>query len=255
MGIMGASGRSDGARSEGASTPLGASVLDNVRRLLASRRGRVIVVVTLLLGLVGAVAVTMGSPAALRTFAFTSLAVQLLMSVTVPFLGVLLTSELRRAGRGHPLTPRLVAAAAMAAASAVFGVVVSVAALGVASSDAPDGAWRHVGVVVLGSILVQVIAQLAGTGLGMLIRPPAVAMAATIVLPLGLWLILGSVDGLRPAQGWLAPFASAANLLSGPMTPLQWAQVLVVVLVWNVGLNAVGANHLGRSTRPLRRLG
>jgi len=73
-----------------------------------------------------------------------------------------------------------------------------------------------------------------------------VAMIGTIVLPLGLWLILGAVDLVRPAQAWLTPFAAAPNLLSGQMTPLTWAQLLVIVLIWGVGLNAAGAVRTNR---------
>jgi hypothetical protein len=168
------------------------------------------------------------------------------MSVLVPFSGVLLTSPLRSSGAHQRLAPRLLAAAVLAVAYAVFGVVVSGLALALAGSAAVGGGWQHAGSVLVGSVLVQVIAQLTGTGLGMLVRPAALAMAATIVLPLGLWLLLGAVDVLRPAQAWLTPFPTAGNLLSGAMPPLGWAQSLVVVLIWNVSLNAQGAMRVGR---------
>ncbi|MFR9776526.1 hypothetical protein ACL02O_10780 [Micromonospora sp. MS34] len=50
----------------------------------------------------------------------------------------------------------------------------------------------------------------------------------------------------RPAQGWLAPYATVRNLLSGEMTPLRWAQWLTVLLLWGVGLNTLGAAHRTR---------
>ena len=114
------------------------------------------------------------------------------------------------------------------------------------------GPWQHVGTVVAGSVLVQVVAQLVGTGLGMLVRSPVVAFVLSIVLPLGLWLGLGAAGPLRPAQGWLTPYASAQNLLSGGMTPVNWAQWMVLVLLWGVGLNAVGAVVLRRHVGPGR---
>jgi hypothetical protein len=37
------------------------------------------------------------------------------------------------------------------------------------------------------------------------------------------------------------------NLLSGEMSPLRWAQWLVVFLIWGVGLNAAGAARSNRT--------
>jgi hypothetical protein len=95
-------------------------------------------------------------------------------------------------------------------------------------------------------VLVQIVAQLVGTGLGLLLRPAVIACLATIVLPLGLWFLLGSVAVLRPAQAWLTPFATAQVLLSARMSPWGWAQWLVVALLWGAALNAVGAARLKR---------
>jgi hypothetical protein len=76
----------------------------------------------------------------------------------------------------------------------------------------------------------------------MLLRSRVVAFLGTIVLPLGLWFVLRGVD----AQAWLTPYAAAANLLSGRMTAVMWAQWLVVFLLWGVGLNVAGAARLRR---------
>ncbi|HSU34477.1 MAG TPA: hypothetical protein VLJ88_02345 [Propionibacteriaceae bacterium] len=50
------------------------------------------------------------------------------------------------------------------------------------------------------------------------------ACLATIVVPLGLWFVLGLVPALRPAQAWLTTFPSVQHLLSGEMSPVRWAQ-------------------------------
>jgi hypothetical protein len=118
-----------------------------------------------------------------------------------------------------------------------------------APSDVVFGRWHHVGTIAVGSVLVQVIAQLVGTGLGLLIRSAVVAFIASIVLPLGLWVVLGATQTLRPAQAWLTPYATAQNLLSGQMGPVNWAQWLVVLLVWGVGLNAAGETIMRRRHR------
>ncbi|MCW2503071.1 MAG: hypothetical protein JWO79_1355 [Actinomycetia bacterium] len=207
---------------------------------------RWLVAVTLLLGVLAAVGMIAAAPAGDRTFAGLSNAVQVLMSVTLPFTGVLLARDVLRSPATARLTPALLAAALLAAAVGAAGVLVCAAALAVAPDRAAVPKWDHVAYIALGSVLVQIVAQLVGTGLGLLLRPVAVACLATIVLPLGLWLVLGSVAVLRPAQAWLTPFATVHHLLSGEMSALGWGQWLVVVLVWPVALNAVGAARLTR---------
>lgn len=61
------------------------------------------------------------------------------------------------------------------------------------------------------------------------------------------------MDALRPAQPWLTPFGIVRNLLSGEMSALRWVQWLCVLLIWGVGLNAVGAAVLNRRGRPTGR--
>jgi hypothetical protein len=203
----------------------------------------VLLVVTALLGIATAVLVVAGSTSD-PTLADVSAAVQPVMSVFVPFVGVLLASDLARAGRTQPILPTLSAAIVVGAATAAFGVLVSV--LAVALTPNASDAWANAGTVVVGSFLVQIVAALVGTGLGLLLRPPILAMAGTIVAPLGLWLLLGAAAGLRAAQEWLTPFPSVQHLLAGEMTGRAWAQWFVVLLLWGVGLNAAGVWRLGR---------
>jgi len=100
--------------------------------------------------------------------------------------------------------------------------------------------------IILGSVLVQFIAQLVGAGWGLLLGSSALAIVADIVVPLGLWIVAGAVPGLKGVEGWLAPFASVQNLLSGRMDAQLWAQVGVIVLVWVVALNAAGIFRVHR---------
>jgi hypothetical protein len=197
-------------------------VSKNHRRWLA--------VVTVLLGLLGAVAVAAGGSAADRTFAGLSGVAQSLMSITVPFSGVLLARDVRRRAAMYR------AAAVLAVGAALVGAAICAGVLAVV----PGGRWDHVGLVVVGSVLVQLVAQSVGTGLGLLLRPVWLACLATVVLPLGLWLLLGIVDVLQPAQAWLTPFPAARNLLSGQMSPIEWAQWACVAALWGIGLNALG---------------
>ena len=196
--------------------------------------------VTALLGLLAAVAVTLGTAPGMRTFAAVSGPTQSLMSVPAPFLGVLLVSRLRRPARVTTIMSTVLMALRLALLVATFGVLVCAVVTAIAPSTASGGRWAGAGLVVLGSLLVQVVAQLVGTGLGLLLRRPVIACLATIVLPLGLWALLGAVEAFRPVQAWLTPFPSVQHLLSGEMTATAWAQWLVVLAIWGVGLNALG---------------
>lgn len=226
-------------------TGVGAATLAAFRRAVGTRPRRWLVAVTLLLGLLAAVGVTAAGQPADRTFVSLANPVQSLMSVTLPFIGVLLAHDLLRSTGAVRLAPTLLAATLLAAAVAAFGVLVCAAALAIAGSGAA-GRWDHTASVAMGGVLVQIVAQLVGTGLGLLLRPVVVACLATIVLPLGLWLVLGRVTVLHPAQAWLTPYAAVQHLLSGRTSALAWAQWSVVALLWAVGLNAVGAARLKR---------
>ncbi|MGH8791041.1 MAG: hypothetical protein ACRDXX_00115 [Stackebrandtia sp.] len=227
-----------------ASTGLGGSTLAAIGRCVETRSRRWLVAITLLLGLAPAAALSAGLPPADRTYAMLSGPVQLLMSVAVPFIGVLLAHDLLRTPPAR-LAPTLLAASSVAAAVGAFGAGVCALAVAVSSPGAAADPWNHVAIIAAGSVLVQVVAQLVGVGLGLLIRGTVVACLSTIVLPLGIWLVLGSVDVLRPAQAF-TPYAAAQNLLSGEMSAPAWTQWLVVLLLWGAGLNALGTARLKR---------
>jgi hypothetical protein len=223
----------------------GAAMLAALRRAVSTWPRRWLLALTLFLGLAAAVALAaLGSPTD-RTFTNLSGPAQSLMSITLPSIGVLLAGDLRRA-RPTRLMPTLLAAVLVAVAVGVFGVVTCAIALSLAPTSPDVDAWAQFATIAVGSVLVQVVAQLVGTGLGLLIRPAFVAFVASIVLPLGLWFLLGTTDILRPAQAWLTPFATVQNLFSGQRDALGWVQWLAVFLLWGVGLNAVGAARLGR---------
>lgn len=107
--------------------------------------------------------------------------------------------------------------------------------------------------IILGSMLVQLIAQLSGAGWGLLLGSSALAIVADVAVPLGLWIGAGAIPALHGVQAWLAPFASVQNLLSGQMNAQQWAQVGVIVLVWVVVLNAAGILRQHRLSESVGR--
>jgi len=222
--------------------------LDSAGRARRRRGLLSIVAVTALLGVLAAFAVAAGTEPAGRTFAAIAGPTHSLMSVTVPFLGVLLVRELRRPTRLGEVLAVVARALGLALLIAGLGVLICTVVTAVFPSDAGSDRWQGAAAAALGSLLVHGVAQLVGTGLGLLIRRPVLACVATIALPLGLWWLLGAVESLRPAQAWFTPFPSAQRLLSGAMTPTAWVQWLTVLAIWGVGLNAIAILGSARRT-------
>jgi hypothetical protein len=227
-------------------TGLVPAILDARRRAVGTRRRLWLMGSILLLGLVIAAALAAGVPPQDRTFAMFANPVQSVISVLTPLIGVLLTHDLRRAPGRAGLMPTLLWAILLAALIGVFGDLVAAIGLALGPASGDPHPWQYAGTIAVGGVLVQVLAQLTGTAWGMLLRSPFVAFLATIVPPLGLWLLLGTSDTLSGARDWLTPYGALLNLLSGEMTAARWAGWAVVVLIWGVALNAAGAAHLKR---------
>lgn len=176
-----------------------------------------------------------------------------LMSVLVPFLGVLWISDVRR-NPGVSLRSGYLSAMTVALGVGVFGVLAAAGGTALRSeywvsyTGVPEP-WRQDGTVAVGGVIVQLVAQSVGTGFGLLIRNRAVAMVATIAVPLGLYLILGLSPAISPARDWLTPFAAVQHVFSTQMSALNWVQWLVIMLIWVVGLNLAGLARL--SGKPL----
>ncbi|MEU5933139.1 hypothetical protein [Micromonospora sp. NPDC047187] len=168
------------------------TIRDALRRSLGTPARRWLLVGTLVTGLL--VAVALVADAADRTFAELSGTVQSLMSVATPLFGILLVRDLRRAPVRLPVLPTVLAVGLPAVVVGVVGVLICVATLALTPADVADAPWRFAGTVAVGSVLVQIVAGLVGTGLGLLLRSVVLAFLATIILPLGLFALLGAVD-------------------------------------------------------------
>ncbi|MDP9795537.1 hypothetical protein J2S43_004049 [Catenuloplanes nepalensis] len=186
------------------------------------------------MGVVIAGLMVVALPADERTFAFVAFGTHMFMSVVLPFHGVLLGRDLL-ASAGREAAPVLGTAVLIGVVAGLAGDLLAVLALAAAG-----GTWAGAGTVLVGGVLVQVVANLTGTGLGALIRPAWVACLATIVVPLGLWALLLLVP---PLGDWLTPFPVAGTLLSGDVAAIDWARWTVVALVWGVALNATAVRH------------
>ena len=233
-----------------------ATVLE-LRNSIRSRAHRWLLIAAGFVGLLSAGVVALTGPAEDHTFAVISFYTQIAISLPLPFVSVLLmTQEFGRrassasvgAGRslGAIIAAKLLASSIIAVAGAGYGVLISSIATSAAAPAADRGRWDAIGMIILGSVLVQLIAQLSGAGWGLLLRSSPLAIAADVVVPLGLWIVTGAIPALQGVQAWLAPFSSARNLLSGHMDAERWAQVGVVALVWVVALNAAGILRLYR---------
>jgi hypothetical protein len=201
---------------------------------------------TALIGALTAVLMGLGVAPAVNTFVVINASAQSLMSVLLPLSGIMLV---RRCVATKDC-PNLRWALTIAAGYAILVAVTAVGVSAVIATTVPNATarWLHAPAAILGSLLVQLIAQSVGTVFGLLIRRVVVAFVASIVLPLGLWFVLGAIPTMAPLQAWITPYA-AVRLLSGQADPLGWIQWLVMASVWTLGLNVVAIARLGRSAR------
>ena len=205
----------------------------------------VLLVLTLALGPAVGVALAFLGPPAQRTFAVVQGTTQLVISVLLPFVGILLAADVRRSGATR-VVPTCLATAGIAVKVAVVGLLAATVATSAAPGITP-GRWDGAASLALGGLVVQVVCVLVGVGLGLLLTRPWVAFVASAAVPLGLYAVLGAVPQLHAARDWLTPYASAQHLLSGATTPLNWAQAAVVALLWGVALPALAWRRLSPS--------
>lgn len=200
-------------------------------RAFATARG-VLNLVTVLLGAATAVLLVVlvrPAPATIEVNTFA----QLVMSVFVPFLGVLTVQ--RADGRtAQAMLAAIARSLLIAGGFAAYGVIVSAVA-GASVGQGPDA--RVLGQLILASVAVQALAQLTGTGFGLLVRRPVLAGALTIVVPLGVSVALTLIDPSGSLRDRATPFGGATTLLA--LTPNAWPGWLAIAGCWGLGLNAL----------------
>lgn len=219
-----------------------------LRRAVGTRGRRVLLLVTVGVGILAAAALMAGLPAAERTAATFGQPVHAFISVPLPFVGVLLANDLRRTP-GARVLPTLAGATLIAVAAGLAGDLISVAAPAASGSTAPDR-WAGVGGIAVAGVLVQVLAQLVGTAAGLLIARPAWGCLATIAVPLGVYVLL---TPLGSARDWLTPFGALQGVLVAAPGGAGWARWATAALLWGVALNAVAVVVRRRRARAADR--
>ncbi len=212
-------------------------------RALTTSPVRLLVLSTGLVGVVAAVGMAVAAEPSDRTFAASSSQVQSVLSVVAPFVGVCLLARLRPLRAVRPVRSAITTALAFAASVALFGSALG--ALVAVANPSVGHVWRAALAVVAGSILAQLVAQLTGTGFGLLVRRRLLACLAT-GLPGLLWAVMGVVPGLASARDWITPYGPARHLLEGHLGGPVLAQWLVVLALWGAGLNLLGLRWASR---------
>ena len=212
------------------------TIAGTLRRAVGTRGRRILLLATFGVGVLAAAALVAGLPPAERTAAEFGEPAHVLISVPLPFVGVLLANDLRGTP-GVRVLPTLAGATLIAVAAGLVGDAICVAAPAASGSGAPDP-WANVGGIAVAGVLVQVLAQLVGTGLGLLIVRPGWGCLATIVVPLGVYALL---TPLGAARDWLTPYGALRGVLADGSGGAGWARWATVALLWGAALNAVGA--------------
>ena len=178
-----------------------------------------------------------------RTFAAIIAPVPLIMSVLTPFSTAALVFDLR--DDRLPVTalrPRWIAAGIYGLLVGGVGAAVTALPRAVLGIEASGGAGADAVPAVVGSLLVQLIPAGIGCAAVLLIPRLWLACLSTVVVPLGCTLLLGFLTP-RGTADWLTPLGAAGHLVPGPMSIVNWAQWVVVVALWVVLPNAIGARR------------
>lgn len=228
------------------------TVGDGLRALFASETRIALVIATVLVGAGAAFGLAFFLPLELRTFAEVTPFAQLTVSVLTPFAAALLTFDLRdsdgdyRSRTAEPLRTRWIAAGVYGLIMGVYVAVVSGVAVMVAQPAQPFAdPWAGAVPTAIGSVLIQLIPVGVGCAAGLLVPRLTLAALSTIVVPVGVTVLLG-ILAPRGTADWLTPLGAAGHLVPGPMTVLNWAQLVVTAALWVVLPNAIGRRLLIR---------
>jgi ABC-2 type transport system permease protein len=228
------------------------TVGDGLRALFASETRIALVIATVLVGAGAAFGLAFFLSAEMRTFADVTPFAQLTVSVLTPFAAAVLTFDLRdrdgdyRSRTAEPLRTRWIAAGIYGLIMGVYVAVISGVAVMVAQGSQPlADPWAGAVPTAIGSVLVQLIPVGVGCAAGLLVPRLFLAALSTIVVPISVTVLLGFLAP-RGTADWLTPLGAAGHLVPGPMTILNWAQLVITAGLWVVLPNVIGRRLLMR---------
>jgi ABC-type transport system involved in multi-copper enzyme maturation permease subunit len=229
-----------------------------LRKSYDTRAGRWLLV-TIGLGALAVVAISLFVEDAPKTFADYFSFTQLPVGVLLPVLGILLvTSEWsqRTAMTTFTLVPRrsrvLTAKLLAAVVLAVLGVVAAAVAAAVATVLTPvvtDQAmdWGTSGAQVGQVLLVQVLFVLSGVAFGMLLLSSPLAIVLYFVLPTVFTIVVNLVSALDWVRDWLDLGTTTMPMFEGELDGQGWVQVGTSAVLWIVLPVVIGWLRIQRS--------
>ncbi|MBM6401330.1 ABC transporter permease [Phycicoccus sonneratiae] len=224
--------------------PFGRLLRVELRKLLDTRAGRWLGIVTAGIAVVAVVAFLVWGEAADATYAGLLGIATLPLVMLLPILGIMTaTAEWsQRTGlvtfalephRGRVVLAKLVAAV-------VLGLgVVAAAALAVAlahlvgsgARDLPT-AWEVPAATALGLVLALTIYLVQGVAFGLVFLNTPVAIVASLLLPTVFSIVTSLVDGFEKVAAWLDLSLVTEPLTEGTMAGQDWAHLATAALVW-----------------------
>ncbi|GAA0607474.1 hypothetical protein HPO96_31640 [Kribbella sandramycini] len=193
------------------------------------RTDRVIAVVTVAIGVLGAVAAQLGAAEADRTLALAATTALSIISIGLPFIGAQIGVRYRRTAAQPAYREAYVWALLLGAIGLAAALLIAVL---IPSSSGDQ--WQYAPVIVLGAFVTQLVAQTTGIGLGVLLGRAWIAGVLTIVIPLGLYFALP-----ESVRAFFAPYASAQLWWSGEFGLGDLLPFLVMVALWGPVLHFV----------------
>jgi ABC-2 type transport system permease protein len=229
-----------------------------LRKSYDTRAGRWLLL-TIGLGALAVVAISLFVEDAPKTFADYFSFTQLPVGILLPVLGILLvTSEWsqRTAMTTFTLVPRrsrvLTAKVLAASVLGVLGVVAAAVASGLATVLTPvvtdQGMdWSVTGAQLGQVLLLQVLFVLSGVAFGMLLLSSPLAIVTYFVLPTVFTILVNLVGALDWVRDWLDLGTTTTPMFDGALDGQGWLQLATSVALWIVLPTVVGWRRIQRA--------
>ncbi|TDD81124.1 ABC transporter permease [Actinomadura rubrisoli] len=246
------------ALSEPARPPLSRLTAVELRKMVDTRAGRLLLVLIVLTAVALMPVFLFAAPKEEQSLADMFSVSQVGVALLIPVLGILsVTSEWSQRtalatftlvpGRSRVLVAKLLGGICLAAVFVAAGLVVSV--LGRAAGGLlgrSGGSWSLPPSLVGTTLLAAVVLVAMGVAFGMLFMNPPLAIVLYFLLPT-LWTTLGEmVHRLKGPAGWLDTNRTLESLSNQGVTANEWARIATSLSVWLLIPLVLGAVRLAR---------